>query len=58
MAPMSIEKKQTYGHCKDGGWILGNLINGCNSVAWFYTTMGRFERAQFDGFKVEAAISF
>jgi len=21
-------KKQMYGHCKDGGWILGNLING------------------------------
>jgi alcohol dehydrogenase len=21
-------KKQMYGHCEDGGWILGNLING------------------------------
>lgn len=21
-------KKQMYGHCKDGGWILGHLING------------------------------
>jgi alcohol dehydrogenase len=21
-------KKQMYGHCQDGGWILGNLING------------------------------
>ncbi len=21
-------KKQMYGHCKDGGWILGNTING------------------------------
>ena len=21
-------KKQMYGHCRDGGWILGNLING------------------------------
>jgi alcohol dehydrogenase len=21
-------KKQLYGHCEDGGWILGNLING------------------------------
>jgi alcohol dehydrogenase len=21
-------KKQLYGHCKDGGWILGHLING------------------------------
>jgi alcohol dehydrogenase len=24
-------KKQMYGHCVDGGWILGNVINGCQA---------------------------